>query len=333
LFGYSVAISGDYLVGGNPFVSSQKGAINIYRRSGTAWLSDASFAGTVNGEALGLSVAMDGTTIVAGVPGDNSNRGKVNTYSLISSTWTATDVITASDGASNHRFGYSVDIYDSRIVVGATLALTAGQIYIYTRHFGTVLDEFKTQPLDAGTDNDFFGQSVAIMGDTVVAGAPVHTSNQGAAYVFKRNSVDDTWSQVIQLTNNISATGQFGYGVAVDDGFVVIGAPLANGTGLSFVYVEDPATQPPSAEPSSSPSSVPTPAPEYACADFYKQCKDHENKYMMHKFRGPRDPAKVQLSCRTICVSRYMVNLYRRRLGWQCGSCLDHLNAKGQGNK
>ncbi|HVU26032.1 MAG TPA: cadherin-like beta sandwich domain-containing protein [Opitutus sp.] len=86
--------------------------------------------------------------------------------------------------------------------------------------------------------SDFFGQSVAIAGDTVVVGAPGEASgatgvdgNQsdnsanasGAAYVFVRNGT--TWSQQAYLkASNTGANDNFGLSVAIADDTLVVGA-------------------------------------------------------------------------------------------------------------
>ena len=85
---------------------------------------------------------------------------------------------------------------------------------------------------DDGANNDEFGYSVAVDGDTVVVGAYQHditddqditSGDAGAAYVF--TEVDGVWSQAAKLTASVPATGdKFGYSVAVDGDTVVVGA-------------------------------------------------------------------------------------------------------------
>ena len=85
---------------------------------------------------------------------------------------------------------------------------------------------------DDGANNDEFGYSVAVDGDTVVVGAYQHditddqditSGDAGAAYVF--TEVDGVWSQAAKLTASVPAPGdKFGYSVAVDGDTVVVGA-------------------------------------------------------------------------------------------------------------
>ena len=89
-----------------------------------------------------------------------------------------------------------------------------------------------------GADNDEFGYSVAVDGDTVVVGAYQHditddqditSGDAGAAYVF--TEVDGVWSELVKLTASVPAPGDyFGYSVAVDGDVVVVGAPTGDRT-------------------------------------------------------------------------------------------------------
>jgi hypothetical protein len=81
-----------------------------------------------------------------------------------------------------------------------------------------------------GAADDYFGDSVAIFGDTVVVGAPGDdvgaNQNQGSAYVFVRSGFT-TWSQQAKLTAWDGATGDyFGHSVAISADTVVVGTPF-----------------------------------------------------------------------------------------------------------
>jgi hypothetical protein len=102
-------------------------------------------------------------------------------------------------------------------------------------------------------DNDNFGWSVAVDGDTAVIGAPYEdssttgvnstpneaTSNAGAAYVFVRSG--SAWTQQAYLkASNAHANDNFGWSVAVDGDTIVVGAPQesssASHSGAAFVF-------------------------------------------------------------------------------------------------
>ena len=138
--------------------------------------------------------------------------------------------LVASDAQTGDEFGYSVDISSDTLVVGAykedTGGTTAGAAYVFTRSGTSWSQQAKIQSSDVQAD-DQFGRSVAIDGDTMVAGAPnedTGSSNAGAAYVFTRSGT--TWSQQAKIqASDAQASDFFGYGaVAIDGDTLVVGA-------------------------------------------------------------------------------------------------------------
>ena len=93
---------------------------------------------------------------------------------------------------------------------------------------------------------DYFGDSVAISGETVVVGAwnddGTAGTNQGSAYVFVRNGRGG-WSQQQNLkASDAVAQDHFGLSVAISGETVVVGAPYDDGAagmdkGSAYVFV------------------------------------------------------------------------------------------------
>ncbi|HEY6293548.1 MAG TPA: FG-GAP repeat protein [Terriglobia bacterium] len=94
-----------------------------------------------------------------------------------------------------------------------------------------------------GQGEDTLGASVAISGNTVVAGAPGVNYGQGAAYVFvKPASGWANMTETAELTASDGATNDaFGAWVAISGNTVVIGAygaPLGYSQGAAYVFVK-----------------------------------------------------------------------------------------------
>ena len=75
---------------------------------------------------FGISVSISGNTVVVGADdatvGGNSDQGAAYVFTEPGSGWTSmtqTAKLTASDGAANDYFGYSVSISGNTVVVGA----------------------------------------------------------------------------------------------------------------------------------------------------------------------------------------------------------------------
>src|SRR2546429_5189198 len=112
------------------------------------------------------------------------------------------------------------------------------------RHVGASAPsvETKLSPADSTLFQNF-GWSVAVSGDTVVAGTPVDSTDStyaGVAYIFVR--AGGTWSQQARLAPDVpSAFAEFGYSVAINGDTLVVGAPGeddgGNAAGAVYVFV------------------------------------------------------------------------------------------------
>ena len=110
----------------------------------------------------------------------------------------------------------------------------SGSAYVFTRTGTTWTEQAKLTASD-GAENDMFGGSVAIAGDTIVVGADNKDGNgfaaRGSAYVFTRTGT--TWTEQAKLTASDGAAGdEFGHSVAIIDGdTILVGANEDNADG------------------------------------------------------------------------------------------------------
>ena len=142
------------------------------------------------GDGLGGAVAIQGGTIVAGsfaTINGNADQGAAYVFLEPWGGWrseTQAAKLTASDGAANDLLGFSVAIDGNTVVAGALGATINGNAfqgaaYVFVEPWGGWRDETQAAKLTAsdGAADDSLGTSVAIDGDTVVAGAPEATVN------------------------------------------------------------------------------------------------------------------------------------------------------------
>ena len=160
----------------------------------------------------------------------------------IDPTFTQQQKLVASDAAVVDVFGYSVAISGETVVVGAngTEGPHQGAVYVFVRSGGVWSQQQKLEASDAA-ESEFFGESVAISGETVVVGTPFDAINKGAAYVFVRSG--GFWTQQQKLEASDAALADvFGLSVAISGETVVVGAPGDDGTagfnqGSAYVFV------------------------------------------------------------------------------------------------
>jgi FG-GAP repeat len=100
----------------------------------------------------------------------------------------------------------------------------------------------KTSSDNAAADR--FGWSVAIDGDTMVAGSFAHSNDKGAAYIYYRNfGGSGAWEQKKELTlSDAQDFDYFGYSVGISGDTIVVGAyskKTVSGSSAGAIYIYD----------------------------------------------------------------------------------------------
>ena len=255
-FGWSVAISGDYAVAGAPGdddAGLRSGSAYIFKRNGAAWEEQDKITasdGAVS-DWFGGSVAISGDYVVVGANHDDDaglRSGSAYIFKRNGAAWTEQTKITASDGARNDFFGYSVAISGDYTVVGAGYADDAGSqsgsAYIFKRSGTEWTEEAKITASDGAAD-DYFGYSVAISGDYAVVGANGDDdagSWSGSAYIFKRNGA--AWEEQDKITASDGTGGDcFSWSVAISGDYAVSGAyqddDAGFASGSAYIFKRD----------------------------------------------------------------------------------------------
>ncbi|MFC6964599.1 FG-GAP repeat protein [Halocatena marina] len=207
--------------------------------------------GAANDE-FGTSVAIDRATetIVVGASNDDNangtDAGAVYVFTCQKNQFVQIQKLLASDGQAQDFFGTSVAIDGDTIVVGAIgddeNGDFAGAACVFERQ-GDAFTETQKLLASDGQAQDFFGDSVAIAGDTIVGGAPLENENgmeAGAAYVFERQDGSFAETQKL-LASDVQAGDEFGTSVAIVEDLIIVGALFAdneNGvdTGVTYVF-------------------------------------------------------------------------------------------------
>lgn len=187
-----------------------------------------------DGDRFGISVAIDGDTALVGAllasVNGHSAQGTAYVFERTGGTWTQIQKLVATDGAAFDRFGASVALEGDTALIGGWGAVgQRGAAWVFTRSGGTWSQQARLKA-DDGATNDFLGQSVALSGDTAIAGAWGAdigvNAEQGAAYIFTRSGT--TWSQQAKLTApDGMPNDSFAQTVSLDGDTALAGAPFA----------------------------------------------------------------------------------------------------------
>ncbi|MCB0466243.1 MAG: T9SS type A sorting domain-containing protein [Aequorivita sp.] len=203
-FGIGVSISGDYLAIGANEVDGRKGAVYVYlKNSGgtydyvqTLMASDAA-----NDDFFGTSVSLSGDQMVVGAYGSNLEQGAAYVFEKDNQgTWIEVQKLNGNPSSEGTQYGWSTDVQRDYIVVSAPhiFGLEAGEVYFYKRESsGTWVEHQVIQGADT-VGEDFYGWSVAMHENQLIAGAPWedHDENGG-------NEIDRAGSSYIFMDPNL----------------------------------------------------------------------------------------------------------------------------------
>lgn len=253
-FGGAVGISGDTIVVGSSYASPggsyTAGQAYVFQGSGATWTERAILTSDLPLEKgrFGCSVGVSGDTVVVGenfADADGVNAaGKAHVFTRSGATWTRQAVLTASTKFEAALFGTSLAIDGETIVVGAFQAhrndyeADDGLVYVFTRTGSSWAEQATLGPyLFYGYSK--FGFSVAISGDTVIAGAPREGFYDfvtsvwycGRAHLFVRTGSVWTYQSVL-LASDKQAYAAFGTSVAISGDAAIIGANFHDSSGL-----------------------------------------------------------------------------------------------------
>lgn len=198
----------------------------------------------------GVSVALDGAVAVIGAPDHDVvgvDEGAVFVYRHDGTQFQEEQTLVGSDSANYDDFGVSVAVSGNFLAVGASLhdalGADAGAVYVYQYAAGVWTQKQKLTASD-GNAGDYFGASVALLGDVLVVGAPgddLTSADVGSAYVFRYKGSFVGWTESQKLTAPSPASyDQFGYSLDLDPSRLVVGCPLrdslAYDAGAVYLY-------------------------------------------------------------------------------------------------
>ena len=275
-------LNGDGFSGSDDGSADDSGAVYVFTRTGDVWSQQAYLKSSNSDEDdfFGGSVAISGDILVVGSSVEDSNgrgvdgeqhnnfsssSGAAYVFSRTGNLWSQEAYLKASNADSEDNFGCSVAVSGNTIVVGAkeedsdaigvnglegnssSSGYRSGAAYVFVKSGGVWSQEAYLKASNTGR-GDYFGDEVAISGDTIVVSTSLEDSdavgvtngsgysgednpgdNYGAAYVFVRDA--GLWSQQAYLkASNSDKNDAFGASISISGDTIVVGAPLEDST-------------------------------------------------------------------------------------------------------
>jgi hypothetical protein len=175
LFGLGLALSGSVLVVGASLDSengSEAGAAYVFRFDGTLFVQEQKLLPLdgAAGDRFGFGVATDGNRAVIGArrhDHSGTDAGSAYVFEYNGHQWIQQQELHASDAAPADRFGRSIAVDRSVIVIGArdddVVGINSGSAYVFRHNGAQWQEEQKLVPSD-GAAHDWFGECVAVSG-------------------------------------------------------------------------------------------------------------------------------------------------------------------------
>lgn len=244
--GIAVAISPGWVFAGAPR-RGRAGAIFAVRlddvRGPQFQLTDPACAPAA---ACGTAIAADGDWVAVGAPNDSpagvAMAGSVCVHGWDGTGWSLQERIAPSGIPAGARFGSSIAASAGWLAVGAP-GDAGGSVRLYARGDPGWTLAYVVRPPAADLAG-WFGSSVAISGSRLVVGVPYcdrAAANAGAAIEFELGPHGASLVRVL-LPEAPSEGANFGHGVALEGGSVVVGAPgtlrLGQRVGSAEVFLD-----------------------------------------------------------------------------------------------
>ena len=184
-FGNSVSLDGDTVLVGSPGGGSatfpSSGSAYVFVRDGSGnWSQQAELTAldALDGVDFGYSVSLDGDTALVGAWMDTTDNGPESGSAYVfvrdgSGNWNQQDKLTASNGAAGDSFGYSVSLDGDAALVGTYDGgvTDSGSAYLFVRDSSGSWTEQAALTASDAVSSGYFGQSVALDGNTAMVGA------------------------------------------------------------------------------------------------------------------------------------------------------------------
>lgn len=251
-FGASIAIDEDVAIIGAPGCSTDEngnnslnkaGAVYIFKKDGNgSWNEVQKIVGSsrsVN-DGFGSSVAIYNDCIIIGAPQKDKfgmdRRGAVYVFEKDGNNqWSETTIIEPNDLPVGAQFGYSIDMVDDQIIIGAPYmemidsanTITCGSAFIYNYNNDIwSLHQQITPPTNA--ENQEFGYVVKLLERRALIGSPGYNQKEGQVVLVLEDLVGSWTSSHVFHANNISNASYFGAALDFTDNHILIGSPLDN---------------------------------------------------------------------------------------------------------
>lgn len=235
-FPRAMAVGPDRIVTGNPMGDADSGEVFVHERAATGPALETVLQGPTGDAELGSAVDLDRDTLVAGASGIDTGgafeAGAAVVYEKGPSGWTKETRLEPPEPEALDAFGRAVAVDGGTVAVGEPEDEVEGEyasngaVHLFEEDAdgNWVLETTLTPPAD--DDRERLGYTLALQGDTLVAGAPEDETANGTGAVYVYEDTSSGWTQTDRLVASPElGARQLGQAVDLDGDVLVAGAP------------------------------------------------------------------------------------------------------------
>lgn len=264
-FGHAVAIDENVVVAGARFEDNANGIdagaayVFRYNEGSMSWSQEQKLVasdGFLDDE-FGEDVDIDSGVIIVGawlhdLPGqNNAGRAYLFRYDLLLLSWQEEAAISPSVIPGDEHFGSAVSVNGDTAAVGADFAFGGlGRVLVFRRLEGTQSDWQEEAVLTVEEDGfptnteDYFGNALALDGNTLVVGAVGEDIGFGFIQVgacYRYCYDGSQWRLTRKLVQSVrSSNDNFGASLSVSGDFTMVGAPFVGADrGRAYFFISN----------------------------------------------------------------------------------------------
>ncbi len=246
-FGASIAVDGDWAVVGAPTALTRSGvrggAVFVFQNQDGQWNfhSRLTPSTVLGGDEFGSSVSIHDNTLVVGsrlADSGQTDAGAAYVFELNGDRWNWETRLLAAGIDAGDQFGFSVDVNEDRIVVGAVHdeangPVNSGTATVFSRT-NSGWQRVATLVSESPESGDRFGHAVALDDNSLAVTAPNANQSGEASLFFISNN---RWAHQSTFAANDSVAGdEFGNSIAIRGTTVAIGASGHQSSGAAYLF-------------------------------------------------------------------------------------------------
>ena len=251
MFGYSVAISGNYILVGAPYNdtnASESGAVYLFKRNSDAQddvsqIAKLTASSPDANDQFGFTVDIDGDYLLIGSPLDDisgTDEGRAYLFKRNSdSTDDTVELLTIHADTINDydNFASSVSLNGNYMSIGSTGYNSNGGVYIMKRESDNNVTQLGVVEASDKSTGDRFGYSTSLDNPYFIVGSDSENtdSNGESIYLFKIIS-DSNISEISRIEDdNVTVGDHFGHSVSISGNYIV-GGTYSNDATTAYIF-------------------------------------------------------------------------------------------------